>query len=183
MSATRSRLATVSALCLVLLGTACFHTTAPMGWLPTADDAQREAYGGWIKVEYTTDVKRMVQGELIAATSDSVHVLTGNNIVALPTATVVSGTLTTYDVKLGTLRLWTVLGAVSAASHGLVLVLSAPAWLIIGSTATAVASRAPRVESTKPGDLRAYARFPQGIPHGLDPRSLRQKDIRTLARP
>ena len=82
MSATRSRLATVSALCLVLLGTACFHTTAPIGWLPTADDAQREVYGGWIKVEYTTDVKRMVQGELIAATSDSVHVLTAENIVA-----------------------------------------------------------------------------------------------------
>jgi hypothetical protein len=182
MSATNARLAAVSAL-LLLAGTACFYTTAPKGWLPTAAEAQRDAYGGWIMVEYKAGVqRRTVQGELIAATQDSVHVLTADSIVALPTPIVISGTLTAYDAKVRTLQLWTVLGAVSTLSHGAGLILSAPVWLIAGVSATAAASKAPRVESTKPGDIRAYARFPQGIPPGLDPRSLRQKDIRALAR-
>ena len=183
MSATNARSAAVSALCVLLAGNACFYTTAPKGWLPTAAEAQRDAYGGWIMVQYKTGAEtRAVHGELIAATRDSVHVLTVDSIVALPTTAVISGTLTTYDAKVRTLKLWTVLGVVSTASHGAALVLSAPVWLIAGASATAAASRAPRVESTKPVDLRPYARFPQGIPPGLDTRQLRQKDIRTVAR-
>lgn len=184
MSATDSQLINVSALCLLLLGTACgFHTTAPTGWLPSAEEAQREAYGGWFKMNYGSPAgARTVQGELISATADTVHVLTADSIVAVPTGAVISGTLTTYDAHLGTLRLWTVLGIISTASHGAALVLSAPVWLIAGATATSAASNAPRVESTNPVALRAYARFPQGIPPGLDPRGLRQKDVRTLAR-
>ena len=182
MSATRVRWAAASA-CVLFVTSGCFHTSAPKGWLPTAAEAQREAFGGWIKVDYTTGVaKRTVEGELIAATSDSMHVLTSDSIVALPTGALISGTLTAFDVQLRTLKVWTLVGAVAAVSHGFVLILSAPAWVIAGTTATAAASKAPRVESTDPAVLRMYARFPQGIPPGLDPRSLRQKDVRTLSR-
>jgi hypothetical protein len=183
MSGPNERWPVASSLCLLLLASACFRTTAPKGWLPTVAEAQREAFGGWIKVEYMTGIaKRTVEGELIAATPDSVHVLTRDSIVALATGSLSSGTLTTFDMQLRTLRVWTLVGAVAAVSHGFVLVLSAPAWIIAGSTATAVASRAPRVESTSPALLRAYARFPQGIPPVVDPRSLRQKDVRVLSR-
>jgi len=183
MSGPNERWPAASVVCLLLLTSACFRTTAPRGWLPTAAQAQREAFGGWIKVDYTTGVaKRTVEGELIAATPDSMHVLTSDSIVALPTGALISGTLTAFDVQLRTLKVWTLVGAVAAVSHGFVLILSAPAWVIAGTTATAAASRAPRVESTNPALLRAYARFPQGIPSSVDPRSLRQKDVRTLSR-
>jgi hypothetical protein len=79
----------------------------------------------------------------------------------VPTALVTVGTLTAYDSQYGALRLWTILGTVSTVSHGFVLVLTAPIWAIAGSTATASASKAPRVESTDPALLRVYARFPQ----------------------
>jgi len=183
MSARNSRWTAVSAAGLVLLTGACFHSTAPRGWLPTAVEAQRDAYGGWIKLDYAVNGNRQaLHGELIAAAPDSVHVLTSEGMVAVLTATVISGTLTTYDANYGGLRLWAIFGGVSTLSHGVGLVFTLPLWAIAGSTATASASKAPRVESTNPALLRAYARFPQGIPPGLDPRSLRQKDIRTLSR-
>jgi hypothetical protein len=134
-------------------------------------------------VDYKAGVsRRTVEGELIAATPDSVHVLTADSMVAVVTSSMIAGTLTTYDAQLGTLRLWTALGAVSSLSHGFGFVLTMPIWVIAGTSATASASRAPRVQSTNPTLLHAYARFPQGIPPGLDPRSLQQKDVRTVAR-
>lgn len=183
MSATSPRWTVVTCACVLVTVTGCFHTTAPAGWLPTAVEAQREAYGGWIKLDFSVGVERnAVHGELIAASSDSVHVLTSDSLVVVPTASVIAGTLTTYDGKYEALRLWTILGAVSTLSHGFALILTAPAWGVAGSLATASASKAPRIESTNPSLLRIYARFPQGLPPGLDARSLRQKDVRALGR-
>jgi hypothetical protein len=183
MSATSPRW-TVASVCLLVIVSGCsFHTTAPKGWLPTAVEAQREAYGGWIKLDFNMGVQpKTVQGELIAAAPDTVYVLTSDSLVVVPTTSVTAGTLTAYDAQHGALRLWTILGTVSTLSHGFVLILSAPVWGIAGLNATASASKAPRVESTDPSLLRMYARFPQGLPPGLDARSLRQKDVRTLDR-
>jgi hypothetical protein len=183
MSAGSPRWAAVPCVCVLVIVSGCFRTTAPRGWLPTAVEAERDAYGGWIKLDFSMGVARnTVHGELIAAASDSVHVLTSDSLVVVPTASVIAGTLTVYDAQHGALRLWTILGAVSTLSHGFALVLSAPVWTIAGSLATASASKAPRVESTDPSLLRLYARFPQGLPPGLDVRSLRQKDVRRLDR-
>ena len=183
MSAPNASWAAAFSLCLLLFTSACFHTTAPKGWLPTASEAQHEAYGGWIRLDYGVGAnRRIVEGELIAAAPDTVHVLSPDSIVAVPTATVVAGTLTSYDSQYGRLVRWTILGTVSTVSHGFGLVLTMPMWALAGTAASASASKAPRVESTDPGVLRAYARFPQGMPPGLDSRSLRQKDIRALER-
>jgi hypothetical protein len=168
---------------LTIVSGCSFHTTAPKGWLPTAVEAQREAYGGWITLDFNMGIQaKAVHGELIAAASDSVYVLTSDSLVVVPNASVITGTLTAYDAQQGALKLWTVLGAVSTLSHGFALLFTAPVWGVVGSVATASASKAPRVESTDPSLLRMYARFPQGLPPGLDVRTLRQKDVRTLGR-
>jgi hypothetical protein len=179
MSAANPRWTVVSTVYALVIAGGCFHTTAPKGWLPTAVEAQREAYGGWIKLDFYVGVTpNAVHGELIAASHDSVHVLTSDSLVVVPTASVIAGTLTAYDAGHGALRLWTIVGAVSTVSHGFALILTAPVWIVGGSYATASASKAPRVESTDTSLLRMYARFPQGLPPGLDARSLRQKDVR-----
>ena len=181
MSVTSARWTVARSVCGLVIVSGCFHTPAPKGWLPTAIEAQHDAYGGWIKLEFGAGAARnTVHGELIAATSDSVHVLTSDSLVVVPTALVIAGTLTAYDSQYESLRWWTILGAFSTLSHGFGLVLTAPVWAIAGSAATGSASKAPRVESTHPAVLRMYARFPQGIPPGLDVRSLRQKDVRRL---
>jgi hypothetical protein len=178
MSATRPSSARAFYAFASLLASACFQTTAPEGWLSTPAVAQREAYGGWISAAYTLGAgTATVEGELIAASPDSLHVLTADSLVTVATSAVTSATLTTYDARLNTLNMWTILGAVSSLSHGVGLLLSVPMWIIVGTTATASASKAPRVQSVDAALLRPYARFPQGLPPGLERRALRQKEV------
>jgi hypothetical protein len=162
----------------LLLCGACFYTTAPEGWLSTPAVAQREAYGGWIAVETAPEPsKRTVEGELIAITPDTLHVLTADSLVSLAIGEVASATLTTYDARSGRIQTWSIVGAVSTLSHGVWLVLSLPTWILVGTTATASASKEPRVQSLDAALLRPHARFPQGLPPGLDRRALRQKRV------
>jgi hypothetical protein len=156
----------------------CFRTTAPPGWLPTPEEAQREAFGAWMRIEYRIDsVRRVIEGELIAAATDSIYVLGADSLVALPVTPALSGTLTTYDARLDMLGTWTLMGTLSTASHGIVLLLSAPIWIIAGTASTASASKDPRIGSTDPSLIRQFARFPQGMPPGVDRRSLRQRNV------
>jgi hypothetical protein len=164
---------------LVLLG-ACFQSTAPEGWLPIPEVAQREAYGAWIRVEHRQGAEtQVVEGELIAAMADSLHVLAADSLVTLPMTAVASATLTTYDARSEELSTWTALLAVSTLSHGIGLVLTMPLWIIIGTAETAGASKDPRVESVDAALLRPYARFPQGLPPGIDRNALRAKPVRS----
>jgi hypothetical protein len=165
-----------SAASLLLLCTACFYTTAPEGWLPTPAVAQQQAYGGWIKVDYAEgNGSRTVEGELIAAAPDSLYVLTTDSLVSLATGTITSATLTAYDSRFGATMTWGILGAVSTLSHGWFLILSLPMWVIAGTTTSASASKGPRVQAVDGALLRPYARFPQGLPPGLDRGTLRRK--------
>lgn len=163
---------------LLLLTSACFHSTAPERWLSTPDVTQREAYGAWISLQHVQDTStRTVEGELIAVAQDSLHVLTADSLVSLSMGTLTSATLTTYDARLDRMTIWAVLGAVSTISHGVGLILTFPMWIIAGTGAAASASRAPRIQSVDAAVLQPYARFPQGLPPALDRRALRQKGM------
>jgi len=150
----------------------CTLNAAPPGWLPTTKETA--AYGGWIRLETADARAAPVGGELLALDSDSVWVTTRDVTVALPIAGIKKGTLTAYDPEAGKLGTWTLLGAVSTASHGVISIISLPVWVLGGSLAThAQASSArrshPRLEWK---ELAMYARFPQGPPPGLDLRAL-----------
>jgi hypothetical protein len=151
---------------LLLCTSACFHSTAPPGYLVTVNEAQATAFGGWAEVDLLDG--RTVEGELIAATPDSIHVLGLHDWFALPTSALRRVTVTGYRVPLD--AFWTAgaLGGISTLSHGWFLILSAPMWAVVTSTAAASASRAPRVRSTNHLELRKYARFPQGLPPDVD---------------
>jgi hypothetical protein len=157
----------------------CASRLAPKDWLPLAVDAQSDAHGGWISLEVKGPSATTVhQGELLAVSADSIFVLEDSTCFGVPTAQVAEATLMGYDSDKGKLGLWTFAGTLSTASHGWGLILSAPVWLITGITGTAVQSHAPQMKlrSSSWARARAYARFPQGLPDGLDRSSLRPKD-------
>ncbi len=164
------------ALSLIAMG--CAGTTAPSKWLPRPDQAQALAHGGWISVQYAEGrTKLQSHGELIAIHADSVFVLSVNSLKVIPKAKIKKATLTAYDANWGPLAAWSVLGTLSTASHGIGLIISAPVWILAGTIATSAQSYAPRI--TFPGkpweEFRKYARFPNGLPPGLDRRALRSK--------
>jgi hypothetical protein len=153
----------------------CYQSSAPPRWLPSPVEAQRDTFGSWVTVQGQPKTAPLVRGELIAIDTDTIHVLADGRLVSLARAAVCCAELTAFRMDLSELQLWTVLGVVSTASHGVVLILTAPIWAIAGTLAASAASYAPRIISTDPLVLQPFARFPQGIPPGLDRTTLRSK--------
>lgn len=173
MSLVRRRL-----IALGLVGTtmACSTHSAPDGFLPTPIEAQTRAQGGWMEISRNgPDGLETLAGELIAVTQDSVWILRSPQATALPTSEIVEGKLTGYDSKHGDVAGATFVGTVLTASNGAFLILTAPMWMIGGSLAAGSQSRVA-MEDLPPvawAELADFARFPQGMPPGLELAELR----------
>jgi hypothetical protein len=190
--AAQARWAALAACCAGLL-CGCTTNPAPKGWLPRAEQAPQDRYGGWIVLELTggtegaeTSSKQTssvqstsmrtagarIAGELIAIGSDSVLVLPrSGGLVAVPNTRIAKGELWGYTPPSGVIAAWSVLGTLSTASNGGYLILTAPAWIVGGSLASSSASRASRLRWGESGEwvaARRFARFPAGLPEGLD---------------
>jgi hypothetical protein len=167
-----------ASLTLVAGTVACVQNPAPIGWLSPAVAAQKDVYGAWIVV--TTSDTTGESGEFLAVDNDSVFVLSVDGIVrAVPRGSVREAKIAFYQSQLGSVVLWSALGTLSTVSNGVLLVLTAPAWIIAGTVASASESRAPIRTVARTEDwetVRMYARFPIGMPENL-PRRLRPKPI------
>ena len=166
--------------CLTCLVLGCARSSATKGWLPVASQARQEAFGGWIEVKYGAgEEEKEVKGELIAVEEDSLFTLSEIGLVSIAAGDISRATLRAYDSKHGTLATWTLLGTLSTASHGLILIISAPVWILWGSVTTGAASRAPEVKYRQEAweELRKFARFPLGMPGGLDRGHMKAKGI------
>ena len=163
----------------------CAGSSAPRDWLPRAVDATAQAHGGWIVLRLDDDSRH--QGELIAVGPDSLFVLEPGGCSAYGHARVRNALLTGYDSEADRLQAWTIVGSISTLSHGYGLAVSLPAWLLVGSLATASQAHAGRVAVTPTTweKARIYARFPQGLPEGIDRAALRPREPppRTVTEP
>jgi hypothetical protein len=163
----------------------CATNPAPKGWLPPAAKAQAQAYGGWISLTCKkAEAVTLVEGELIAVSDDRVYVLADSGLVDVPHESVVKATLAAYATGDGELAGWSALGTVSTLSHGVYLVITAPIWIVAGIMAAGGESRAGlRRYPEKPlASFRLYARFPQGLPTGLEASALGRLDRKQSAR-
>jgi hypothetical protein len=166
MSATR-----IVGVVSLLSAAACYTSTAPEDWLGNAESMQRGAYGGWITVTRTD--RSYYSGELIAAQQDSIYILNAAGLVVTATSDMTAAKMETFRAKITSNAFWGTAGAFSTLSHGFVLILTAPLWIISTTAATAAYSRAPLIKTTQWSELAPYARFPQGMPRGLDRARLR----------
>jgi hypothetical protein len=162
---------------IAIVSAACASNTAPRDWLPTPTQAQTAAYGGWIELTYDQPEERRTDGELIAVSAESVWVLSGSQGLVIPTAAVKRGKLTAYAAQKGGLTTWAALGTLATISNGLALVFTAPMWLIGGPLAVGAESRAPERKSPPLTwvQLAPFARFPQGMPQGIEITALQPK--------
>jgi hypothetical protein len=156
----------------------CAGTSVPKGWLPAPREAQESAYGGWIEVSYRDgDARQRAVGELIAVGEDSVWILSDSQAVAIPTTAADSGRLWVYAPQTSGLAAWTAAGVLSTISNGIVLVFTAPMWILGGTIAGGHEVRAAqrRGPPLSWAELARYARFPQGLPEGIRVADLRAK--------
>lgn len=134
------------------------------------ESVQRDGHGGWIVV--TGRNGTVLAGELISIEQTGLRLLTYSQqpvLYFVRGPDIAKAKLYPYQTRHGRLGVWGALGTLSTISHGFVLVLSAPIWIISSSVAAASASHAPILSF--PGDgwdeFAAWARFPQGLPPGI----------------
>ena len=174
------KLASRTTLGVAVVCTACAGNSAPKGWLPKPTEARETAYGGWVELTYLDQAnEHQLDGELIAVTAESVWVLNESGGLGISTSAVKKGKLTAYTARKGGLTGWTVAGALSTASNGAFLIFTAPMWIIGGSLATGAESRAPERKSPPLPwvGLASFARFPQGLPQGVELSGLSTKKV------
>jgi hypothetical protein len=152
--------------CAVLTGAFKESSGAPSGWLPSADEVGRSGRGAWITIRDAGPRKTTTAGELIAIADDRVHVLTVGGLRTVPAAEIHSAVVALYasgaDAQVGASFL--------TLSHGYWQIFTTPLWWgLVHDT-----SRAPLVKHPPlPLDgLARFARFPAGLPPGLEPGSL-----------
>ena len=149
--------------------------TAPRGAVPSASRVSDDPRGAWVRVDAPGGA---VAGELLAVEADRVHVLTPQGgVVVVEVGGGVAGRVEAYRGAWGGAAGWAAVGAVSSLTHGFFVSLTGPLWGLAGL----VASRPASDEGffAIPGErtwaeVRAFARFPQGMPPGLDPEALRR---------
>ncbi len=173
-------LSLLASVLLAVTSAGCASNPAPDGWLPAASEVSTEPYGAWIVLQIVSaDSGRTVSGELIAAHSDSVFILSSGNLEAHSAGEIVDARVAWYESGSSSLVLWTVAGSLASMSHGAYGIISLPLWIIFGTIATSSQAGSPLVDyqpaMSLPRTLSPYSRFPQGLPPNLNRSQLRGK--------
>lgn len=129
------------------------------------------------------------KGELIAAEPARIWLLGKEQVFEVPLSSIEEVRVRRHGFTPGKALLWSLLGAVvtggalagacssveDVSGCGSVFAIVGGIWLGVGGLAAASMGRSGsiRVPRPKAEDLSPYARFPQGVPEGFDPRSLR----------
>jgi hypothetical protein len=161
----------------------CAATTAPKGYLPEEAATQWEVCGGWLKVEYSNEgIACVADGELLAAQDRKIYILKDSQTVVILSDSIQKATLDLHLNQASTIGIWTFLGSLSTLSHGFVMVLSLPTWLLVGIPSATFESWADHYVQEKPDEawwnkIKKFCRFPQGIPSGVGLYKLRPKNL------
>jgi hypothetical protein len=159
---------------LLLFAFHCATSHAPNDWLDQPNDVPKSCYGGWIETELINS--KSVMGELIAISKDSMFIA-DSVFRSIPLSQIIRAKLIFYDSNYSQMVTWTFLGTLSTLSHGIGLIITAPLWLLVGSTITSERSWEPVIQY--PNDtwenISFYARFPQGLPSSVDRKRITMK--------
>lgn len=139
-------------------------------------DMQTKSLGSWIAVQLKDRTR--LQGELIAVDTANLYLLLHHgeqrSLRAISLRALDEASLYRYGSSASTLGLWSLGGVLSTASHGVLLILTAPLWALVGGSLTVHESnhimRYYPKHSLK--ELSKWARFPQGMPPGLSEQAL-----------
>ena len=90
---------------ITLMMNNCASTSAPVGWLPTAEESVTNPTGGWIDIEHMTGT--ITSGELISVQEDSIFLFPlSSQLVSIPIDKIKSAKLAKYDSQLSKITQW-----------------------------------------------------------------------------
>ena len=174
--------------CLVFL-TGCQDPMIPMAYMPKPSLAEKSITGSWIVMTVQQDLPisptAEFSGELIAIENDTVYLLTRSAFLKIRQSTVSTAILypfrpqgATAPIIAGLSLLPNMIGAIAMPDPGAAILLIG---IPVAVTATIMGlnehfgNRLRYPLKYNLNDLGKFARFPQGLPPGLDPANLRLK--------
>lgn len=163
-------------LCLAILAGSCTGVRAPRESVPKRKAIATDAFGGWIIINPGNPEPRM--GELISHTDESVFIMTYSGLEEIEKSQIDSARLIMYNTQSLEYSVWTTLGSLSTLSNGFYLGLTLPLWLLTGiPVSTGEARRQNYIDFPASGwaEIGKFARFPQGMPAGINHSSLRPR--------
>lgn len=166
---------------IVLEITGCAVKTAPEEWLSKPEKAAVRTFGAWINVTYKIEgTTKLSKGELIAIEKDKLYLFGEEGLIAISVDKILRARVELYKTQEGLFAPWTIAGTLSTLFHGYGMVLTAPLWVISGITCTVGESKSGILEYPKVPleEIRKFARFPQGIPEGLDLNQLKPRPLK-----
>ena len=174
----------------IFLISGCATVKTPAGFLPRGKKAESNIYGGWMATICQTPQESINQiaigGELIAIQNDSVYLLSPDTLRVVSIHSIEHATIVTHKYDIGIYALRTGL-ALTPNLIGMVATEYAGGFMMIGiplavtgliasliDAGSAYEMKYPRDVSSVQ-EMKKIARFPQGIPEGLDPKNLLPK--------
>ena len=139
--------------------------------------------GSRVTVEMVSNRNAVLRGELIAVSADSIWLLNGSGLRAAPLGFVKGASLKRHNMNGQVGLVWTLVGglvtgglltgACATVSEGCGGVLAGTmlVWGVVGGVSAISMGISSRRSFSMPNigeKLRGYARFPQGLPTGLD---------------
>jgi len=164
--------------------TGCLLVAAVAAVAPVfGQTAGKGVRGSNVAVEIGSRSGTVLRGELIAVSLDSIWVLGDSGLAVAPLGYVRSASMKQHSLDGRTGLVWTLVGglvtgglltaACASVCDDCGSVFRAPlgSWGIVGGVSALTLEGSSRPRFTTPdigGKLRGYARFPQGLPAGLD---------------
>lgn len=161
----------------------CRSVKTPAGTVPRRGSLDKDAFGAWMIL---TKGGKQIAGEFIASSNDSIYILPDNGLQAHAIAGLDTIRIVMYKTDAGAYAVWTSIASVATVLNGLFAVITLPATLVTGITTSVVeGNRINYLDKGKAdwSEMRKYARFPQGLPPGLDRKSLRSRKQSEIVKP
>lgn len=149
----------------------CQSVNAPKGSVPHRKGIATNAFGGWVSLSFWDSTRQIVEGEFIAVDNDTVYVLVGDKLDASKAADIRVARIILFNNDAAGYGVWTILTSLGTISNGGFMIFTLPMTLVTGILTTVAESKRVNFFEYPEHDwgaLSKYARFPQGIPPGVN---------------
>ena len=158
---------------ILFLLTGCAASYAPDDWLPETEDIPKSERGGWITIIVSDTVDKqqpkLIQysGEFLGIDTESVYILY-DSLYILKRTTIQNSIVELDQKHITGYGIWTCLGVAASFTNGVLMIITAPIWIISGTLSVTGETYRDRYEQEFPGDdywknVNKFSRFPQGL--------------------
>lgn len=154
----------------------CESAKAPRGAVPKRKEVAMTAFGGWMTLSFWDSTRQTVQGEFIALSKDTVYIMIAGEVDALSKAEVREGRIVFFKTETSNYGIWTALTILLSLSNGYFSIITGPLTFLTGIATTVGEATRINYYEYPTHDwtvLRKFARFPQGIPAGIQMHELK----------